>query len=171
LHDRVEAAREEREDTIHERREAVREEQHDRRQDVLHRVSDRLFNHIDRFATILGAAIERIQGFIERLEARADILDEAGADTSAARELLEEARVELDVTLLDLELISNEVGAVITDDAELSPELLRTEFAKIREAIQSAKENIRSAFALIRDAFAALREAAAGIRDIDDDNE
>ena len=147
--DRREQA-EERHDEAVERRE-------EKKAELAQNFSERIQNHLKRFVRLLGASIDRIEGFIARIEARADAFDEAGKDTSVARAHLDTAVGELLEAESDLALIGVDIETAFSTDGELTRELLRSAFADTKDAINSAKKHIRAAHAEVREALNALK--------------
>lgn len=157
----IEARREAFEDQQEERERA----QEDRRAEIMERITTeaaaRMELHLDRFSRILGAAIERVYGLAERIQARADIITEAGGDTAVAQEYLDLAVSELVAAESDLAAIEADLEVALSVDAEsLTRARLKEIFSETREAMRSAQERVRAAHAALRSAFNELKVAA-----------
>ena len=124
------------------------------------RASARLGAHLDRFTTILDAAIERMYGLIRRVTERADLMDAAGRSTLEAREYLDLAVSELVAAEGDLTSIDADIEASLAVEGGLSLDALRELFAGTKEVLQSAKEHVRAAHEAVRNAVAALKAEA-----------
>lgn len=120
----------------------------------------RVHQFLDRFTTILDAAIDRMYGLVDRIAERADAVDIEGNDTSVAREHLDLAVSELVAAEADLSSIGADIDASLSADAELTLEFLRTTLAETKDAVESAKRHIRAAHAALRDAIEALKAAS-----------
>jgi len=116
---------------------------------------------LENFTNILDAAIARMYALVDRITARADILDADGIDTSVAREYLDLAVSELSAAGADLASIEADLEVTLSLGVEeLTREALKDAFADTKDALQSAKEHIRAAHKALRDAVRALRDAA-----------
>lgn len=143
-------------------RERMREEHRREIADTLEtRAASRVNLHLDRFTTILDAAIDRMYGLIARVSARADAMDAEGKNTAAAREFLDLATSELVAAEADLASADADIEASLSADANLSAEALRELFAGTKEVIASAKAHVRAAHEAIRSAVAALKVSAS----------
>lgn len=120
----------------------------------------RVHQFLDRFTTILEAAIKRMYGLVDRIAERADAMDAEGNDTSVAREHLDLAVSELSAAQVDLSSIGADIDVSLSADAELTLEFLRTVLADTKDVIESAKRHVRAAHAALRDAVEALKAAA-----------
>lgn len=156
-------------DTRHETFEAKAEERHEMREErreeieekLEARAENRIYLHLDRFTTILDAAIERMYGLIERVGERADAMEENGTDVSAAREYLDLAVSELVAAEADLASIEADLDVSLSVDADADVETLRSILSDTKAAIDSAKQHIRAAHKAVRDAVEALKAAAS----------
>jgi len=152
-HDKFEEKTEERQTERRKRREEIAEK-------LEARAENRIHLHLDRFTTILDAAIERMYGLVERVSERADAMEENGIDVSAAREYLDLAVSELVAAEADLASIEADLDVSLSAEADANTETLRSILSETKTAIESAKVHIRAAHKAVRDAVDALKAAA-----------
>lgn len=161
----VRATIEARHEAFAEQREEREDSREGRRAEIMERIAldaaARMELHLDRFSRVLGAAIERIYGLAERIQARADVIAEAGGDTAVAQEYLDLAVSELVAAESDLATIEADLKVALSVDAEsLTRERLKEIFSDTREAIRSAQERVRAAHGALRSAFNELKATA-----------
>lgn len=153
-------------------REEMREEHRREIVDTLEtRAASRINLHLDRFTTILDAAIDRMYGLIARVSARADAMEAEGKNTADAREFLDLATSELVAAEADLASADADIEASLSASADISVEALRELFAGTKEVIASAKAHVRAAHEAIRNAVAALKVSASASASAEVDSE
>lgn len=153
-------------------REEMREEHRREIADTLEtRAASRINLHLDRFTTILDAAIDRMYGLIARVSARADAMDAEGTNTADAREFLDLAASELVAAEADLASADADIETSLSASANISAEALRDLFAGTKEVIASAKAHVRAAHEAIRSAVEALKAGVSASASAEVDSE
>ncbi len=130
----------------------------DIKQKTRERAEERVKQQVKRFVSLVLAAIERMEHLMARIESRADKLDEAGMDTSSAREDLAAAKREIDAAKSDLQTIGDYSVSFL---ASRSLAAVATSLSPARSALQSAREHIHAAELYIRSAIKKLKEVTA----------
>jgi len=103
----------------------------------------------------------------ERIQSRADKMEENGADVSEAESFLAEAQLELEAATADLSEIQVVVDADVTLTASSTP---ATVFADVRALLTSAREHTRNAYEALKNAVQSLRKIAVDVK-TDTENE
>lgn len=127
----------------------------------LENATDRIAHNIKRYLALLEAGAERLTGLVARIEARAEVLAEAGADVSNVRVHVAAAETAIASVYIKIDDIKGEAEAVTPDTA-------RDVFQKIRASLSDAKGLLKDAAGSVRAAVTALKEAAAALDDDSD---
>ncbi len=156
-------------------RQRIRDESHDRRdrrdQALGDRVVDRAEAHLNRFIRLLDASIERIEGFIARIETHTDNLDARGIDTTGARLHLDEALFELSSAEANLIELDGIISSVFGSGEDLTREDLREALKDAKEVIKDARDNIKDAHKSVREAVRILTDSRDEDRDEDNNDD
>ncbi len=137
------------------------------RERAAERMEEHVKNQLKRFVSLLLAAIDRMERLIERIESRADKLDENGVDTTSARDELEKARDELAAAESDLATIRDYSVSIL---ASRNMAAVSNALSPVRETLRSAREHLRNAHEFIKSAVEKLKEAARTARDDESDD-
>lgn len=135
---------------------SFRERVTERRAEFAAGVKDRLKNLLSNVTGRLTALATRFENIADRIEVRADLLDQRGADTSAVRAAL--ARADAEISLAQT-LISETKESDI--DQTVDDARPQDRFITVRERIVRAGGHLRTAHTALRDAVVALRSADA----------
>ena len=115
---------------------------------------ERIQAHLIRYTRIIEAAIHRMDKLADRIQSRADKMEEGGADVSEAEGFLAEAHAELDAASADLLLIQIEAEADVVLNASSTP---ATVFENVHTLVKSVREHLRGAHQALKNAVQSLR--------------
>ena len=103
---------------------------------------ERIAHNLKRFMSLLEAGAERLEGIIVRIEARAEVLAEAGADTSEVSAHIAVAETAIADMYIKLGDIKGEAAAVTADNAREVFQKIRAELIEAKELLQDAGASV-----------------------------
>lgn len=127
---------------------------------------ERIQAHLLRYVHILEAAIGRMDTLADRIQSRADKMEDGGADVSEAEGFLATVHAELDAASADLLLIEAEAETDVVLNASSTP---ATVFEGVRSLLTSVREHLRNAHTALKNAVQSLRAQLSA--DVDADTE
>jgi chromosome segregation ATPase len=116
------------------------------------KLQNRIYNLTSNISRRMQAAVDRLLNIADRLDSRALKMQNAGMDTAAADQAIEEARNALSAAN---DVLRDNLGSFVGSD---NP---RQAFAETRTKLADAHTKIREARESLRTALRALKEAAA----------
>jgi small-conductance mechanosensitive channel len=149
---------EDRADMMQERREnmasnteEVREKIQERRSALSEKIQDRVYNLLQNIIRRMDAAAERMRAIGNRMETRARILSEKGANITEVQTQIEKSRTSIEAASA---ILRSDLGSFVLTEKP------REQFATVRASVKEAGAHIKDSRDALRLALAALKKAA-----------
>lgn len=124
----------------------------ERKQKVVENLDEKVSQMNDRWTSHFDRVLTRLTELLKKVEARADKKEEAGADVSKVRELIETARTAIAAAKAANDAqAAKEYVITITDEANLGQSVktvmqeLRTDIKAVRELVDAARKAVHAA--------------------------
>lgn len=147
----LDAAKEEHQEA----REELRSEVDANRADIRSQVSTQLTDRIDLVFRKFNAYMERGENILGRIDSRLDEMEAAGADTSSAQKLFDQANDQLNASQAHLDDATGYADQIDTESMER--EEIKELLASMKEELKEAREDIKAAYASIRETVAEIK--------------
>lgn len=144
--------REERREALEQKREEIQNRFEEKRMLLQGQAWQKVSDILERVMGRTQDAIDRVEGFADRIDARLDILEDDGLDVDASREHVEKARTSLDdaqdaLNAVDPSEIIDDIG---TSTPAAPMATLRAELLKVKELIREAHMHLVDAITSIK---------------------
>ncbi len=135
--------------------EVMREQIQERRSVLSEKIQDRVYNLLQNIIGRMNAAAERMRAIGNRMEMRARILGESGADVTEAMAQIEKSRTSIGAATT---ILRSDLGAFVLTEKP------REQFAQVRTSIKEAGSHIKDSRDALRLALAALKTASQNVK-------
>jgi actin filament associated protein 1 len=136
---------------IQEKKDKKKLEKKEKRKKLSAKRKDRIKAYIERILNRFRTAIGRLEKLADRVDSRIVKLEEKGLDLSKAKQLLAEARIEVESAKSALG------GLLVKTDTALGENEPKTAFVGVKEILNGAKQDIKDAHKKLVEAIRAVK--------------